>query len=192
MFISVATDFDRRDSSAKLPDGWQAKALRDLDRLGAKSPEDIEFAATDDHAKYFSRVDVDFGKTAGDVLAKPTRERLARIKKGAHDDPDLIETYFQYGRYLLIACSRPGCFPANLQGVWNPRPKAPWGSDYHLNGFVSSEESRALERAPVPRLLRGASRAGSRRGTWRLLPREHLHARRHDARLRGTDTRPRR
>lgn len=76
---------------------------------------------------------VDFGKTPDAVLALPTRERLKRIKKGERDDPDLIETYFQYGRYLLVASSRPGTFPANLQGLWNPHEKAPWGSDYHLN-----------------------------------------------------------
>ena len=68
-----------------------------------------------------------------DVLALPTKDRLKRIKDGKTDDPDLIETYFQFGRYLLIASSRPGCFPANLQGVWNPHMNAPWGSDYHLN-----------------------------------------------------------
>ena len=45
----------------------------------------------------------------------------------------MVENYFQFGRYLLIASSRPGCFPANLQGVWNPHLSAPWGSDYHLN-----------------------------------------------------------
>src|SRR5690606_8151263 len=56
-----------------------------------------------------------------------------RLKQGATDDPDLIETYFQYGRYLLVASSRPGSLPANLQGVWNPALKPPWGSDYHLN-----------------------------------------------------------
>ena len=63
----------------------------------------------------------------------PTRTRLKRIKDQAADDPDLIETYFQFGRYLLIASSRPGCFPANLQGLWNPHVSPPWGADYHLN-----------------------------------------------------------
>ncbi|MBN2416375.1 glycoside hydrolase family 95 protein, partial [bacterium] len=39
----------------------------------------------------------------------------------------------QYGRYLLIACSRPGTNPANLQGLWNEHIEAPWNADYHLN-----------------------------------------------------------
>ena len=41
--------------------------------------------------------------------------------------------YFQYGRYLLISCSRPGCLPSNLQGLWNEHLESPWNSDYHLN-----------------------------------------------------------
>ncbi|MHC4250766.1 MAG: glycosyl hydrolase family 95 catalytic domain-containing protein [Planctomycetota bacterium] len=136
IYLAAATDFDRTDSRAKLGPGWERKALGDLDDLGRKDPRDVERDAIADHAKYFSRVEVDFSPTADDVLAKPTRERLARIREGAHDDPDLIETYFQFGRYLLIACSRPGCFPASLQGVWAVNEggrRAPWGSDYHLN-----------------------------------------------------------
>ena len=48
-------------------------------------------------------------------------------------DPDLLETYFQFGRYLLISSSRPGTLPANLQGIWNPMLNPPWSSDFHLN-----------------------------------------------------------
>ena len=40
---------------------------------------------------------------------------------------------FQYGRYLLISCSRPGGLPANLQGLWNDNNNPPWHSDYHAN-----------------------------------------------------------
>ncbi|MEA1951841.1 MAG: glycoside hydrolase family 95 protein [Planctomycetota bacterium] len=133
IYLSVATNFDRKNSRAMLGDGWSAKALRDLDRLKGRSPSDIENVAVRDNRRYFERLDVDFGESPEDVTALPTKARLKRIKKGKTDDPDLIETYFQFGRYLLIASSRPGCFPANLQGVWNPHMSAPWGSDYHLN-----------------------------------------------------------
>jgi alpha-L-fucosidase 2 len=133
IYIAAATNFNRTDSGQMLPEGWQTKAARDLDRLAHKSFEDIQRIAIQDHQKYFQRVDVDFGKTAQDIADLPTRSRLHRIRDGKKDDPDLIETYFQYGRYLLVASSRPGCFPANLQGVWNPHMNAPWGSDYHLN-----------------------------------------------------------
>ena len=48
-------------------------------------------------------------------------------------DLELQETLFHFGRYLLIASSRPSTLPANLQGLWNPHINAPWNSDYHLN-----------------------------------------------------------
>ena len=133
VYLCAATDFNRKDSASKLPDGWQKKPLRDLDKLKGKSPKAVEKAAVAEHSHYFDRLNVDFGKSSAEVLALPTRERLQRIKGGKHDDPDLIETYFQFGRYLLIGSSRPGCFPANLQGVWNVHQRAPWGADYHLN-----------------------------------------------------------
>lgn len=133
IYLSAATDFDRKNSLAKLPEGWQAKALRDLDRLNGKSPNDVKNVAVQDHQRYFNRLDVDLGQSPAEISVLPTKDRLKRIKEGKTDDPDLIETYFQFGRYLLIASSRPGCFPANLQGLWNPHMNAPWGSDYHLN-----------------------------------------------------------
>ena len=48
-------------------------------------------------------------------------------------DPGLAALYFQYGRYLLIASSRPGSQPANLQGIWNDSMSPPWGSKYTIN-----------------------------------------------------------
>jgi alpha-L-fucosidase 2 len=63
----------------------------------------------------------------------PTDERLRRFQAGG-DDPGLIATYFQYGRYLLMGSSRPPAqLPANLQGIWNKEISAPWNSDYHTN-----------------------------------------------------------
>ena len=82
------------------------------------------------HQELFSRVTLDLGTT--DARAKPTDERLRAVKKG-NFDPQFEVLYFQFGRYLLISSSRPGCLPANLQGKWNQYTKAPWNSDYHFN-----------------------------------------------------------
>lgn len=133
VYLALATDFDRQDVSVKLPDGWQNKALQDLDALAAKSAEQVQQDAIADHQSYFERVEIDLGETDEAIFALPTPERVQRIRRGAMDDPDLVEDYFQFGRYLLIASSRPGTFPANLQGIWNPHLEAPWSSDYHLN-----------------------------------------------------------
>ena len=57
---------------------------------------------------------------------------MIAVKKG-QIDLELQETLFHFGRYLLIASSREGTLPANLQGLWNPHINAPWNADYHLN-----------------------------------------------------------
>ncbi|MDA0802254.1 MAG: glycoside hydrolase family 95 protein [Planctomycetota bacterium] len=84
------------------------------------------------------RFTLDIGTSTPEQSALPTDRRLAVLKSAAPDseasfDPDLIETYVQYGRYLLVASSQPGDEPANLQGIWNDKMQAPWNSDYHVN-----------------------------------------------------------
>ena len=131
--LAITTDFNRQDSAQPLPEGWQTKTTHTLDKLKEKPISKIKIDALADHQKYFDRVQFDIGKTSDEILSKPTKDRLQRLKEGCHDDPDLMETYYQFGRYLLIASSRPGCLPANLQGIWNPYKRPPWASDYHLN-----------------------------------------------------------
>ena len=82
-----------------------------------------------DYRKYYDRMTLDLGK--GDMTV-PTRERLARVKKGGKD-PALVALMFNFGRYLLISSSRPGTLPANLQGIWNNSNKPAWHCDYHTN-----------------------------------------------------------
>jgi alpha-L-fucosidase 2 len=85
-----------------------------------------------EHSSMFNRVNLSLG--ADPALDEiPTDERLKRFQAG-EDDPGLIATYFQYGRYLLMGSSRyPAQLPANLQGIWNKDINAPWNSDYHTN-----------------------------------------------------------
>ncbi len=85
-----------------------------------------------EHSAMFRRVHLDLG--GNPALGKiPTDERLRQFQAGG-DDPGLISTYFQYGRYLLMGSSRhPAQLPANLQGIWNKDISAPWNSDYHTN-----------------------------------------------------------
>jgi alpha-L-fucosidase 2 len=82
-----------------------------------------------EHRRLFRRVAIDLGVT--DAARRPTDER---VSESAHlDDPALAALYFQYGRYLLMSCSRPGTQPANLQGLWNDSLKPPWGCKYTIN-----------------------------------------------------------
>ena len=97
----------------------------------AKRYADLRAAHAADHARLFRRVSLQLGEPDEAGVA-PTDRRLQAVKGGA-TDLDLERLYFQFGRYLLIASSRPGGLPANLQGLWNDSLHPPWDSDYHLN-----------------------------------------------------------
>jgi alpha-L-fucosidase 2 len=75
---------------------------------------------------------LELGLTNELVPLVPIDKRLAAYREGA-EDKQLEMLYFQYGRYLLIACSRPGGMAANLQGIWNPSINPPWRSNYTTN-----------------------------------------------------------
>lgn len=109
-----------------------------LQRVNAAAVKGYQQLLTNHQADYselFGRVELDLGQTYSDL---DTDVLQAAYNKGT---PTITEgnkryfenLYFQYGRYLLIASSRPGTLPANLQGVWNVYENADWQSDYHLN-----------------------------------------------------------
>jgi alpha-L-fucosidase 2 len=101
-----------------------------VDAALAKTVDDLLQRHRADHRALFGRVALDLGESALGEL--PTDERLARAAAGA-DDPGLAALYFQLARYLLIASSRPGSLPANLQGIWADGTQTPWNGDYHTN-----------------------------------------------------------
>jgi len=81
-----------------------------------------------DHQRLFRRVVLDLGTT--DAVKQPTDKRL---KAFGPDDPQLAALFFQFGRYLMIAGSRPGSQPLTLQGIWNESTRPPWESKYTCN-----------------------------------------------------------
>jgi alpha-L-fucosidase 2 len=106
---------------------------RDLAAAAAKPYARLLADHIADYQRLFRRVDVRLGSpVAADIAAMPTDQRLERVKGGG-TDAGLDELYFQFGRYLLIASSRLGDLPANLQGLWNDSMTPPWDADYHLN-----------------------------------------------------------
>ncbi len=92
---------------------------------------ELKAAHLKDYRTLFNRTGVDFGVSSAAQLAMPTDQRKVEAVKTF--DPGLEGLLFQYGRYLLISCSRPGGLPANLQGLWNDNNNPPWHSDYHSN-----------------------------------------------------------
>ena len=104
-------------------------ACEDVLETTATQPyADLRRAHVADHRSLFERVDLNLG----DPVDLPTDERLERVAAGA-EDPHLAALYAQFGRYLLVASSRPGTEPANLQGVWNREFSPSWNSGYTLN-----------------------------------------------------------
>ncbi len=93
--------------------------------------ETLERRHESDFKALFDRVSIDLGKSSEAQHALPTDQR--RLAAFHEVDPELESLLFQYGRYLLISCSRPGSLPANLQGLWNDRNDPAWHSDYHAN-----------------------------------------------------------
>jgi len=117
LFIAASTNFKPRDL--------------EKDLAGAKQPyAELKARHIADYRRLYDRVKLTLGSTPAPDL--PTDERLQRVAAGA-DDPHLIEQYFQFGRYLLISCSRPGAMAATLQGLWNDKLEPAWDSKYTIN-----------------------------------------------------------
>lgn len=85
-----------------------------------------------DYSPLFQRVKLQLNAAQTNDKDVPTAQRLAAYRNGATDNY-LEELYYQFGRYLLIASSRPGNLPANLQGLWHNNVDGPWRVDYHNN-----------------------------------------------------------
>ena len=125
LFLAGATNHRGQDPEQTCADTI-AQAMR-------KGYAALRAAHLADHQQLFKRVTLDLGTPAAEVAALPTDERLAQARRGGAPDPGLVATFFQYGRYLLIASSRPGGLPANLQGLWAWQMDPPWNADFHLN-----------------------------------------------------------
>ena len=136
--LSMATSFNGFDKSAaregKAPGALAAGALR---ATAGKTFATLRSAHIVDHRALFDRVSLELAPTAPGPTSTPTAppelptdERVGTL--GAKDT-QLVELFFQFGRYLLIASSRPGGQPANLQGIWNDQVRPPWSSNYTTN-----------------------------------------------------------
>jgi alpha-L-fucosidase 2 len=86
-----------------------------LEAVSVKHYERIRNDHISDYQSFFNRVDLELGKSEGSFFT--TDARLVAMQNG-YIDYDLLELYYQFGRYLLISSSRPGDMPANLQGIW--------------------------------------------------------------------------
>ena len=162
MLLTGATSFRRFDDIDGDP---EAITRVQLDAASGKSWQQLLDAHVAAHQRLFHRVAIDLGRTPEAVATLPTDERVARFADGG--DPALAALYHQFGRYLLICCSRPGTQPANLQGIWNDLLSPPWESKYTIN--INTEmnywpaEANALGECvePLERMVAELAEAGA-------------------------------
>lgn len=124
LLIACATDYRDED--------FATIAEAELNEAAAKPYDRLKADHVAEHQRWYRRCAVSLDGTPDHVAALPTDQRLQRVK-GGEDDPGLAALYFHFGRYLMIAASRPGVLPANLQGIWNPNLRPTWNSDLHIN-----------------------------------------------------------
>lgn len=131
ILVSAATDY-RRVHPHYTGNPYEEASRAQLDAAVKKPFAALREAHVADHRGLFDRVRLDLGPSDPRLAGLPTDERLAAYRVGGAD-PELEATLFQMGRYVLIASSRPGSPPCNLQGIWVTGYQTPWADDYHLN-----------------------------------------------------------
>ncbi len=124
LLIAAATSYRTFEDVTADP---AARVAATLDPASRKNIDTLRADHIRDYQQLFNRVTLDLGA----AKALPTDERVRTFANGG--DPGLAALYFQYGRYLLIASSRSGSQPANLQGLWNESMSPPWGSKFTIN-----------------------------------------------------------
>lgn len=85
-----------------------------------------------DYKKLYDRCTFELCDNSGGNSEKSTDERLKLVKEGGRDNK-LVEMYFNFSRYLMIAGSRENTLPLNLQGIWNKDMWPAWGGKYTIN-----------------------------------------------------------
>ncbi|WP_454050075.1 glycoside hydrolase family 95 protein [Cellulomonas sp. Marseille-Q8402] len=134
LLIACATDVDTRSTVPARPHG-DVEALRldtsaTLDAAEARGAALLLADHVADHRSLYDRVELELAHDP-ELGALTTDDRVRRSVD--RHDPGLAALAFAYGRYLLIAGSRPGTTPLNLQGIWNEHTRPPWSANYTTN-----------------------------------------------------------
>ncbi len=122
IILGAQTDYRVKD--------YKKAAELDVITAAEKSFDELLREHTEDYRSYFDRAEIAFEKSCDETL--PTNERLARVREGKADN-GLVSLYFDFGRYLMIAGSREGTLPLNLQGIWNKDMWPAWGCRFTVN-----------------------------------------------------------
>lgn len=140
IFVVNETSFNGfdKDPAASGKD-YRAMASSRMARVMEKPYETLKKEHIADYQHLFNRVSLCLGTTNPHIKALPTDIQLRQYTERCQPNPELEALYFQYGRYLLISCSRTPAVPANLQGLWNEKILPPWSCNYTTN--INLEEN---------------------------------------------------
>ncbi len=128
VLLAAETDFSAEDPAARV--------MATLDNASALGWAELRARHLEDHRRFLGGFALELEPTRAALEDLPTDARLARIAS-AGDDLGLLSQYLAFGRYLLAGSSRPGCQPANLQGIWNESFMPAWDSKHTIN--INSE-----------------------------------------------------
>lgn len=131
LILAAGTDYVMDYARKYRGEDPHGRVTKLVETAAARNYDDLKARHEQDYHALFNRVSLDLGPSSEAQAAVTTDTRKLLAAKTV--DPELEESLFQYGRYLLISCSRPGGLPANLQGLWNDNNSPPWHSDYHVN-----------------------------------------------------------
>jgi len=170
VLIAVATDSNGRRWWQGAPTGSLTAARRGetidevrqlAERAVAESPRDLLDAHRRDVRRLLGASTLSIGGPRGGLHG------IAEAVLRGTDDALVATVLHRFGRYLLVAASRPGSPPANLQGIWNDQLRPPWSSNYTINintqmNYWAAESSGLAEcHTPLIDLIERLSLSGA-------------------------------
>lgn len=126
IYLTIATNFKRYDD---ISGNDTLRSEETLKRAVVNDFSSLKASHVEKYKSQYDRVKLDLGH---DAFADMTTDKRVETFK-THTDLHLVETYFQFGRYLLICTSQPGTQPPTLQGIWNDKMLPSWDSKYTTN-----------------------------------------------------------
>jgi len=133
IYVTSWTNFRQSDQ--------RGKVLSDLQAI-TQSYAQIRTAHVNDYQAIYGRSEFNFGASSSAQKSQSTSQRITSMSQIY--DPELAVLFLQFGRYLLIASSRTGTLPANLQGIWNPDGNPMWGSRFTININLRASPKREV------------------------------------------------
>ena len=167
ILVGNATSFNGFDKDpVKQGKDYKSEVRRVVDKATKNPLFDLKKRHIADYQQYFDRVSLNLGKTEESIASLPTNEQLYNYTVKNQRNPELEALYFQFGRYLLISCSRTNGVPANLQGLWNESTTPPWSCNYTTNinleeNYWAAETANLSEmHLPLFAFIKNISRTG--------------------------------